>query len=111
VAQRYGPRGLSVVGIHTPEFDHEKVRANVEAAVREKGLAFPHLLDDDYAYWNALRNEYWPALYLVDRCGRIRGHVVGEVHAGAESGRALEARIEGLLRETTADCAGVKGGG
>jgi hypothetical protein len=109
VAQRYGERGLSVVGIHTPEFDAEKVRANVEVEVRKKGLDFPHLLDNDYGYWNALRNEYWPALYLVDRCGRLRGHAFGEVHSGQESGRRLEAQVEDLLRETAADCGGAKG--
>ena len=97
------------MGIHTPEFDAEKARSNVEAEVRSKGLDFPHLLDNDYAYWNALQNQYWPALYLVDRCGRIRSHAIGEVHAGAESGRKLEASIESLLREPPADCAGAAG--
>jgi hypothetical protein len=109
VARRHADRGFSVVGIHTPEFDAEKVRSNVEAEVRKKGLDFPHLLDNDYAYWNALQNHYWPAIYLVDRCGRIRAHTVGEVHAGEESGRKLEAQIETLLRESPADCGGAKG--
>jgi hypothetical protein len=93
-----------VVGIHTPEFDAERVRSNVEAAVRRHGLGFPHLLDNDYAYWNALGNEYWPSIYLVDRCGRIRRRAIGEVHADAQSGRSLEAEIEALLRESPADC-------
>jgi hypothetical protein len=109
VARRHAGRGLSVVGIHTPEFDSEKVRPSVEAEVRKKGLDFPHLLDNDYAYWNALQNQYWPAIYVADRCGRIRAHAIGEVHAGAESGRKLEAEIESLLREKAADCAGAKG--
>jgi hypothetical protein len=92
------------VGIHTPELPAERVRANVEAAVREKGLDFPQLLDNDYAYWNALGNEYWPAIYVVDRCGRIRARAIGEVHAGEDSGRRLVARIEALLRETPPAC-------
>jgi hypothetical protein len=104
VANRYGGRGLSVVGIHTPEFDRERVRANVEAEVQRRGLDFPHLLDNDYAYWQALDNEYWPAIYLVDRCGRLRGKAVGEVHSGAASGRGLEEQIEALLRETPGQC-------
>ena len=75
----------------------------VAAHVREHGLAFPHLLDNDLQYWKALHNEYWPALYLIDRCGRLRHKTIGEVHADAESGQRLEARIEALLAEGT-DC-------
>jgi len=41
----------------------------------------------------------------VDRCGRIRGHQIGEVHAGEASGRRLEARIQALLAED-ASCVG-----
>jgi hypothetical protein len=108
VASRYGERGLSVVGIHTPELDDERVRANVETAVRREGLDFPQLLDNDYAYWSALGNEYWPAIYLIDRCGRIRAQAVGEVHGNEPSGQRLEEKIEGLLQETTAACGDVR---
>ncbi len=106
MASRYRSQGLSVVGVHTPEFDDERVRANVEAAVRRERLDFPHLLDNDYAYWNALGNEYWPAIYLIDRCGGIRGRAVGEVHANEESGRRLEEKIKALLQESAAACDG-----
>ena len=100
MARRYGERGLSVVGIHTPEFPRERSRASVEAEVRRFGLDFPHLLDNDHAYWNALDNQYWPSIYLVDRCGRIRARAIGEVHAGERSGTKLEAEIETLLAES-----------
>ena len=104
MARRYADRGLSVVGIHTPELEFERVRSSVEAEVRKKGLDFPHLLDNDYAYWNALGNEYWPTIYLVDRCGRIRARAIGEVHADDASGRQLDAQLEALLREKVSDC-------
>jgi thiol-disulfide isomerase/thioredoxin len=103
VRARYADQGLAVVGVHTPEFDRERERRNVEAAVAKHGLDYPHLLDADYAYWKALGNEYWPTAYLVDRCGRIRVRHVGEVHSGQQSGRALEREIERLLAEP-ADC-------
>jgi hypothetical protein len=102
VERRYGERGLSVVGIHTPELEFERPRSSVEAEVRRHGLAFPQLLDNDSAYWNALGNQYWPSIYLVDRCGRIRARAIGEVHGGQDSGRRLEAQIERLLRESPA---------
>lgn len=92
------------MGIHTPEFASEHVRSSVEAEVRRRGLPFPHLLDNDHAYWNALGNEYWPSIHLVDRCERIRVRAVGEVHADEASGRQLEAQIEILLRESPNDC-------
>ena len=105
VARRHAGDGLRVVGIHTPEFAHERVRASVEGEVRRQGLLFPHLLDNDYAYWRALGNEYWPSIYLVDGCGRIRARAIGEVHAGQASGHDLEAQLERLLREAPGDCA------
>jgi hypothetical protein len=99
IRSRYGPRGLKVVGVHTPEFEHERRRDEVEAAVKKHGLDYPHYLDNDMAYWRALHNQYWPATYLLDRRGRIRKLRVGEVHSGRESGRELEAAIEALLAE------------
>jgi hypothetical protein len=92
-----------VVGIHSPEFPFERKRDSVAEQVREHGLAFPHLLDNDLAYWNALHNEYWPTLYLLDRCGRVRHKTIGEVHGDAESGQRLDTRIEALLAEKS-DC-------
>jgi len=72
--------------------------------VRRQGLDYPHLLDNASTYWNALGNQYWPTVYLVDRCGRLRDRHVGEVHSGEESGRRVEARIEALLAEPAEDC-------
>ena len=71
---------------------------------RRHRLHFPQLLDNDSSYWNALRNQYWPTLYLVDRCGRIRERSIGEVHLGEASGLRLEARIQELLAEVAGDC-------
>ena len=102
---RYGSRGFAVVGIHTPEMESERVRASVEEEVRRRQLDFPHLVDNDHAYWNALENQYWPALYLVDRCARIRATAIGEVHAGQASGERLAREVEALLNESPADCA------
>ena len=86
-----------------PEFDHERQPDAVRRAVEQHGLDYPHLLDNDHAYWRALGNEYWPTTYLVDRCGRLRYRHIGEVHAGEPSGRALAERIEALLSEPS-DC-------
>jgi hypothetical protein len=98
--KRYGERGLVIVGVHTPEFEQEKKRANVEAAVRERGLgAHSHFLDNHMDYWRALRNEYWPAIYVVDRGGQIRDRAFGEVHIGTEKDKDLSRLVEKLLAE------------
>ena len=74
----YGSRGLTIVGVHSPEFDFEKQRFNVQAAVTRLGISWPVALDSEMATWNAYANQYWPAEYLVDRQGRIAALSVGE---------------------------------
>jgi len=64
-------RGFVLVGVHSPEFDFEKVRANVEDAVRRLHVDWPVAIDSQMATWSAYGNQYWPAEYLVDQQGRI----------------------------------------
>ena len=88
----YGPRGLQVVGIHTPEFSFERMRRNVEASVREFGILYPVGQDNDRRTWRAWSNQAWPAFYLLDREGRVVLLREGEGHA-----REMEGAIRGLL--------------
>lgn len=98
--KRYGERGLVIVGVHTPEFDREKSRTNVAEAVKQHGLGgHPHFMDNHMAYWRALRNEYWPAIYVVDGRGQIRSRMSGEIHAGTARDRELSRLVETLLAE------------
>ncbi len=96
---RFGSQGFRIVSVHTPEFDFERERTAVEAKVQEHGLRFPVMLDNDFSYWKALNNRFWPAFYLIDRQGRIRAHFVGETHAGDGNARAMQAAISQLLAE------------
>jgi thiol-disulfide isomerase/thioredoxin len=77
-AERYRDRRLVVVGVHCPEFGFEHDVDNVRHATRELGVDYPVVVDNDFAIWQSLANRYWPALYLVDRDGRIRFHHFGE---------------------------------
>jgi thiol-disulfide isomerase/thioredoxin len=88
----YGPLGLRVIGIHTPEFRFEHVRSNVESYIRQEGIQFPVGLDNGYETWNAFQNEAWPAFYLVDRAGRVVLSWEGEDHA-----HEMERAIRGAL--------------
>ena len=92
--EKYRAQGLVIIGVHAPEFAFEKDRHNVEQAVREFGIKYPVALDNDYAIWNAYKNEYWPAHYLIDAQGRVR-----EQHAGEGNYRETEQMIVALLKE------------
>ena len=76
-AQKY-KGGLVVIGVHTPEFAVEKNVDNVRRALRPMSIDYPIVVDNDYAIWRAFKNQYWPALYLLDAKGRIRYHHFGE---------------------------------
>jgi thiol-disulfide isomerase/thioredoxin len=96
---QYQAQGLQVIGVHTPEFDSEKQRSNVIAKVREFGLPHAVMMDNDYSYWNAIGNRYWPTFYLIDKQGRLRAQFIGEIHAGDQRARAIEQTVQQLLAE------------
>lgn len=91
--QRFGSRGLVVIGVHTPEFAHERPLDGVQAAVRRLGLHYPVVQDNEYRVWQAFGNRYWPAAWLIDGEGRIVYRHEGE---GGEA--QLAAAIESALR-------------
>ncbi|MDI3380225.1 redoxin domain-containing protein [Xenophilus aerolatus] len=90
--ERYRDRGFVVVGVHTPEFAFERVTANVESARDRLGIRFPVAQDNRFATWQAWRNQYWPAFYLVDRAGRVR-----RKHFGEGEYARMDAAIQTLL--------------
>ncbi|MBI1800372.1 MAG: redoxin domain-containing protein [Chloroflexi bacterium] len=91
---KYGAQGLTIIGVHAPEFDYEKVQANVEQAIKRFGLSYRVALDNDFRNWNAYHNRYWPAFYLIDKEGYIRF-----VHIGEGDEEKVEAVIRQLLAE------------
>jgi thiol-disulfide isomerase/thioredoxin len=97
-AERYRNRGLVVVGVHCPEFGFEHDLDNVRRATRQLGVDYPVVIDNDFAIWQSLANRYWPALYLVDRDGRIRFHHFGEGNY-EETERAIQDLL-GIDEET-----------
>jgi hypothetical protein len=77
-ADRYREHGLLVVGIQTPEFEFEQNLDSVRREVKARGIEWPVAVDNRYEIWRAFSNNYWPALYFVDRDGVIRDHHFGE---------------------------------
>jgi thiol-disulfide isomerase/thioredoxin len=75
---RYRDRGLTIIGVHTPEFGFERDVDNITARTRTFDVEYPVATDSDYGVWQAFSNHYWPALYIADAEGRIRYHHFGE---------------------------------
>jgi thiol-disulfide isomerase/thioredoxin len=76
--EKYGKSGLTIVGVHTPEFDFEHDRENVIEQSRAFDVTWPVALDNNYGVWRAFGNHFWPAIYLADTQGVIRYHHFGE---------------------------------
>jgi thiol-disulfide isomerase/thioredoxin len=77
-SQAYRDDGLIVIGVHTPEFSFEHDLERVRQATKDMAIDYPVAADNDYAIWSAFDNNYWPALYFVDRDGIIRDQHFGE---------------------------------
>lgn len=77
-AAKYRDDGLTVIGVHTPEFGFEGNLDNVVEQSRALGVDYPVAVDTDYGVWSAFANHFWPALYVADREGRVRFHHFGE---------------------------------
>lgn len=76
--ERYRKDGLIVIGVHAPEFAFEHDPSNVARAIKDLGIRYPVVMDNDWKLWGTLHNNYWPAHYFIDAQGRIRYHHFGE---------------------------------
>lgn len=92
--EKYGDQGLTIVGVHTPEFAFEQLPENVQAAVDKYQIQYPVVLDNDYATWKAYGNRYWPRKYLID----LDGYIVYD-HIGEGAYEETERQIQLLLQE------------
>jgi cytochrome c biogenesis protein CcdA/thiol-disulfide isomerase/thioredoxin len=94
----YRDDGLTIVGVHSPEFPFEKDAGNVAAAIADNGIEYPVVQDNELGTWNAFGNQYWPAKYLIDADGRVR-----YVHFGEGGYSTTEEAIRALLAEAGDD--------
>lgn len=99
---KYHDQGLTIIGIHTPEFppyagEHDK--ANVRRALERYHIRYPVAQDNDDRTWNLYGIRFWPSFVLIDKRGRIRYEGAGEFHVGDETYGLWERRIQELLAE------------
>src|SRR3954462_848678 len=93
--RRYRDAGLTIVGVHTPEFAFEHDAGNVANAVKRLGVRYPVVQDNKMGTWDAYANQYWPAEYLIDATGKVRYADIGEGDYDK-----TESAIRSLLAET-----------
>jgi thiol-disulfide isomerase/thioredoxin len=100
--RRYRDQGLTLIGIHTPEFPPyagEHDRGNVARALKEYDIRYPNAQDNDSRTWNLYGIRYWPSFVLIDKRGTIRYEGYGEFHLDDGSYRRWDRRIRELLAE------------
>jgi len=102
IDRSYRDRGLTVIGIHTPEFppyggEHDV--NNVAAALRKEGIEYANAQDNDRATWRLYGIRAWPSFVLIDKRGQIRYESIGEFHVDDRTHRDWNRRIEALLAE------------
>jgi thiol-disulfide isomerase/thioredoxin len=91
---------LTVIGIHTPETEREKVVDNLRASVAERRIEYPVAVDAAAENWKAWGNHMWPSVYLIDKRGQVRNWWYGELNWQGATGEAfLRKRIETLIAE------------
>ena len=91
---KYKDQGLVIIGNHYPEFSYEEDLGNLKAAIERFEIEYAVAQDNDGATWRAYQNRYWPALFLIDKQGRIR-----YVHIGEGRYKETEENIKALLEE------------
>ena len=91
---------MTIVGVHTPESDGEKVIDAVKKKAKEADFKFPIVVDNESKIWYAWTNHIWPSVYLVDKKGYVRWWWYGELNwEGSQGEKFMREKIEELLTE------------
>jgi len=90
--RRYEQAGLTILGLHAPEFDFAHAPERVANAVKKIGITYPVAQDNAFKTWDAFANRAWPAKYLIDQNGYIRAF-----HHGEGTYAEMEKQIQSLL--------------
>jgi hypothetical protein len=92
--ERYERAGLTIIGVHTPEFPWERASDGVAAATERLRIRYPVVQDNDWTNWKRYGIRAWPTAVLVDRRGLVR-----HVHIGEGAYEETEALIQRLLAD------------
>jgi peroxiredoxin len=97
---KFSKKGVTIIGVHTPELPRERKIENVRRSAEENGLKYPIVIDTDAKIWKAWENRWWPSTYLIDKQGFIRYRWDGEFNWNNARGEAVVRKmIQQLLAE------------
>jgi len=91
---RYRDKGLTTIGVHTPELDSERDIDSLRREIAALGIKYAVVTDNEYSTWRAYNVEAWPTIFLLDKQGRVRW-----THVGEGAYRETEEVIKKLLAE------------
>ncbi|MDE3058383.1 MAG: redoxin domain-containing protein [Bacteroidota bacterium] len=91
---QYAEMGLTVIGIHTPEFHFAKDPRRVEETIRRLDLHFAIATDNTRTMWDAYRVREIPTMILIDR-----ENILYAIHTGETGYEHLERSVQALLRD------------
>jgi peroxiredoxin len=98
--QKYATKGVTMIGVHTPETAREHDLKRLKKSIEERGLKYPIVVDADGKTWAAWGNRWWPSIYLIDKQGFVRYRWDGELGWKGAKGKAImEKKIDELLAE------------
>ena len=76
--EKYDRAGLTIIGVHSPEFFWERSFARVKEATAKLGIKYPMVQDNGFEIWNRYGVRAWPTIVLIDKSGIIRYSYIGE---------------------------------
>jgi peroxiredoxin len=98
--KRFAPTGFTIISVHTPELQIERDESKLKSFIASKGITYPVLVDNQNKNWDRWSQEYWPAIYLVDKKGHVRYQWVGELDSMGSGGEQTVANeIQHLISE------------
>lgn len=94
--------GLTVIGIHTPKYAHQRESSVVLKAVNRLQIRHAVASDADFILWQRYAIDAWPSVVVIDAEGQIAAVVPGEGRRRDLDGwvsRLLDEAAERDLRE------------
>jgi len=95
--ERYAEQGLSVIGVHSPEFAYYANDQLARERIDRERPGFPVILDPELKIWRSCCARRWPTILLKDRQGRVRSRFEGALDA--RTAAVVEAEVRRLLLE------------
>ena len=104
--ERYSDEGLTIVGVHSPEYELERLPINSHSAVAPYGLLYPVAVDSDTEICDLFGNHFWPSIYLFDSSGELvyqhfgeGGRYISRIKPMMDEGSVLAAGVHTITRE------------